>query len=264
MNAGVKGRKRKRLLGLLGVYLDLGRAPSITELCERMQVPRVAVVALLDDLEADGLISIQRGNRPTGERSTYRFLLPEFSHTKTQGAAHMTTSTKIKTNTPLLAWENRPAWAAADWMEERIEGGVPWPRYQAARERHVAAVERAESALNSPDEAAAILDLATAAIEISEEIKGQYGREEYFEAWMEAAREIEATRPVPPPGIVVDNSHPHREAAANWSATHGRRHQALRRDRTHMETVLGEGKLFAFGAKGVRELAEARLAEDRG
>jgi DNA-binding MarR family transcriptional regulator len=60
----IDGTKRHRVLALIAAYLDAGvDDPSITELAERARLPRIAVVQLVDKLEADGLVEIERAPR---------------------------------------------------------------------------------------------------------------------------------------------------------------------------------------------------------
>jgi DNA-binding MarR family transcriptional regulator len=67
------GAKARRVLVLVAAYIDAGRPdPSIRELAERAELHRVAVVAIVDQLEARGLLIIERGDTPAGERNTYR------------------------------------------------------------------------------------------------------------------------------------------------------------------------------------------------
>jgi DNA-binding MarR family transcriptional regulator len=71
----LNGQKRHRVLALVAAYLDAGiDDPSIAELAARARLGRYVVVQLVDKLEADGFITIERGCREARERNRYRLL----------------------------------------------------------------------------------------------------------------------------------------------------------------------------------------------
>jgi DNA-binding IclR family transcriptional regulator len=67
----VDGQKRRKILVLIGAFLDAGRNPSITELAARARLPRSVVMALVDRLERDQFLGVERAPR---QRNTYRLL----------------------------------------------------------------------------------------------------------------------------------------------------------------------------------------------
>ncbi len=68
----VTGQKRRKLLVLIAAYIDAGRAdPSIRELSKRLKLQRFVVIALVDALERDGLLTVQRAS---GERNRYALI----------------------------------------------------------------------------------------------------------------------------------------------------------------------------------------------
>lgn len=69
MRMPVGGHKRQKVLVLIAAYIDAGRDdPSIRELAERAKLHRVAVVAVVDRLECDGWLRVQRA---AGRRNRY-------------------------------------------------------------------------------------------------------------------------------------------------------------------------------------------------
>ena len=69
-----KGRKRRRLLVLIGAYHDAGVDPSVRMLAARTGLTTSAVIRLVDALERDGLLEVER--RPSPERYRYRLRAP--------------------------------------------------------------------------------------------------------------------------------------------------------------------------------------------
>ena len=70
----VDGSKRRKVLALIGVFADTGRPdPSISELAARSDLDRETVVAVVDRLEADGLLDVRRGDVHAGDRNVYAF-----------------------------------------------------------------------------------------------------------------------------------------------------------------------------------------------
>lgn len=67
----VEGSKRRKILALVAAYIDAGRDPSISELAARARLPRSAVIALVDRLESDGYLAIERAPR---RRNVYRLV----------------------------------------------------------------------------------------------------------------------------------------------------------------------------------------------
>jgi hypothetical protein len=58
---GIEAAKRRKILALIAVYIDAGRPdPSITELTARSGFDRDCVVAVVERLEADGLLVVDR------------------------------------------------------------------------------------------------------------------------------------------------------------------------------------------------------------
>lgn len=68
----IHGAKRLKTLLLIAAWIDAGHQPSIGELAARLGLHRVAVVALIDHLERDGLLEVERR---WPERNAYR--IPE-------------------------------------------------------------------------------------------------------------------------------------------------------------------------------------------
>ena len=64
-----KGRKRHKLLVLIGAYHDAGVDPSVRMLAARTGLTTAAVSRLVDALERDGLLDVER--RPSPERDRY-------------------------------------------------------------------------------------------------------------------------------------------------------------------------------------------------
>lgn len=56
----IHGRKRRAVLILIAVYLDAGKAPSITELAARTRLRRLEVIPIVDRLERDGFLAVKR------------------------------------------------------------------------------------------------------------------------------------------------------------------------------------------------------------
>lgn len=76
------GAERRRVLGLIAVSIDRGNpSPTITELCRATRLPRPAVVAVIEGLEAEGLLAVQRGptHAPHYTRAVYAVRLPRRS-----------------------------------------------------------------------------------------------------------------------------------------------------------------------------------------
>ncbi len=72
LRAPIEGRKRRAVLILIAAYLDAGRRdPSVAELAGRTQLRRLAVVAIVDRLERDGWLGIERAPR---RRNRYTLL----------------------------------------------------------------------------------------------------------------------------------------------------------------------------------------------
>ncbi|HET7053875.1 MAG TPA: hypothetical protein VFI09_08175 [Solirubrobacterales bacterium] len=70
--APIEGSKRRKVLILIAAYLDAGRPdPSISELAARARLRRLAVVAIVDRLERDGWLGVERAPR---RRNVYRLL----------------------------------------------------------------------------------------------------------------------------------------------------------------------------------------------
>jgi DNA-binding MarR family transcriptional regulator len=69
-----KGRKRHKLLVLIGAYHDTGVDPSVRMLAARTGLPRAAVIRLVDALERDGLLEVERRSAP--QRYRYRLRAP--------------------------------------------------------------------------------------------------------------------------------------------------------------------------------------------
>jgi hypothetical protein len=65
-----KGRKRHKLLVLIAAYHDAGCHPSVRMLAGRTGLTRASVIRLVDALERDGLLEVER--RPAPERYRYR------------------------------------------------------------------------------------------------------------------------------------------------------------------------------------------------
>lgn len=70
--APVEGSKRRKVLALIGIFADADRDdPSISELAARARLRRLAVVAIVDHLERDGHLAVQR---EPGRRNRYKLL----------------------------------------------------------------------------------------------------------------------------------------------------------------------------------------------
>ena len=67
-----KGRKRHKLLVLIGAYHDAGVDPSVRMLAARTGLSRASVIRLVDALERDGLLEIERRPSPARYRYTLR------------------------------------------------------------------------------------------------------------------------------------------------------------------------------------------------
>jgi DNA-binding MarR family transcriptional regulator len=72
--APVEGTKRRKVLATIAACLDVGRDdPSISELARRAKLSRLAVVAIVDRLERDGLLEVERGLQSV-DRNRYSLL----------------------------------------------------------------------------------------------------------------------------------------------------------------------------------------------
>lgn len=72
MRVDAGGRKRRALLVLIAGYRDAGVLdPSIRELARDAQLPRRVASDLVDRLERDGLVAIERGDPRRQERNVY-------------------------------------------------------------------------------------------------------------------------------------------------------------------------------------------------
>jgi DNA-binding MarR family transcriptional regulator len=61
LRAPLEGTKRRKILVLIAAYLDAGRDnPSITELAARARLRRIAVVGIVDHLEREGHLAVER------------------------------------------------------------------------------------------------------------------------------------------------------------------------------------------------------------
>ncbi len=139
--SGITGGKRRKLAALIAIYADAGVAnPSITELAKRTGFDRETVVALVESLEAGGVLVVDRTGtgtrRPPARRATYRLTLNTNKETNN-------TMNATKTHTPILAAGTPPPFEA-NWI--RPLETVVWPEYRAAREAHVAACEAVAAA----------------------------------------------------------------------------------------------------------------------
>jgi hypothetical protein len=71
----IDGRKRHTILALIAAFTDAGISdPSINEIAIAAKLPKVAVIRVVDALEADGLIAIKRS---PAERNVYELLVVE-------------------------------------------------------------------------------------------------------------------------------------------------------------------------------------------
>ena len=68
------GKKRRQLLILIGAWLDAGVAPSVRMLARRSGFSTAIVIRLIDALERDGLLEVERRASPL--RDIYRLRIP--------------------------------------------------------------------------------------------------------------------------------------------------------------------------------------------
>ena len=68
------GRKRHKLLVLIGAWLDAGVDPSVRMLAARGGFTRASVIRLIEALERDGLLEVE--HRPSPARDRYRLCSP--------------------------------------------------------------------------------------------------------------------------------------------------------------------------------------------
>jgi hypothetical protein len=69
-----KGNKRRRLLILIGAFHDAGCDPSVRQLSLRSRFGRATVIRLIEALERDELLEVER--RPSPERYRYTLRAP--------------------------------------------------------------------------------------------------------------------------------------------------------------------------------------------
>jgi hypothetical protein len=177
----VDGNKRRAVLLAVADFLDRGREdPSLAELTRRSPVNRASTAAILDRLEGEGLLGIERGDRRRDERSRYRLPGVTPAHTIDTKEKNTMPPTKTKaTRVPLIEGKGQARFRCfrADWLPEL--GAVTWPRYAEARVEFLAALGSYDEAIEGGDLATEIeraMDLTDIIASVAETLPG-YGEE---------------------------------------------------------------------------------------
>jgi hypothetical protein len=142
VRARIEGGKRKKLAGLLALFIDAGnRSPSITQLAAASKFDRETTVRVIESLEDDGLVAVDRrgcGTRPSPRRAAYTLILPGIPKQKEQKMNAATTTAPV----PVLP-EVPTGWSSG-WLRPLVS--IDWPEYESLRERHERAVAALEAA----------------------------------------------------------------------------------------------------------------------
>ena len=171
----VRGAKRRKILGLLAVAADRGlHDPSIRELSRATGYERDLVVSVVQSLERDGLLAVDRTDTgsPTNRRATY-FLNLE---SDPKGTTH-TVTTKTTTTEPIKApvAPSPPSWQREGFWPQMMR--TPWPALVDAAAKHDAAataVADARAAGDTDAERAGLLALADSLIESDRALRSTF------------------------------------------------------------------------------------------
>jgi hypothetical protein len=169
----LRGAKRRRLLGLLAVAADRGlRSPSIGELSRASGYPRALVVSLIDSLERDGLLVVDRTDtgEPHNRRATYFLSLDNHPKGPTHTMSTKTTNTEPTEEAPVAP--SPPSWQREGFWPQMTR--VPWPALVDAGAKHdaaAAAVADARAAGDIDAERAGLLSLADSLIAADRELR---------------------------------------------------------------------------------------------
>jgi hypothetical protein len=152
LRSKVAGTKRRRVLALIALFLDAGADPTIAELSKRSGFDIRTVMALIEGLEADGVLVVDRrgSGYPDNRPATYRIDLPGVPPPKEKRMTAATT-------TPVLPMT--PPGFESGWLKPLVS--IDWPVYELARQSHEQAVaELAAAACDRPAEIEALRAVA--------------------------------------------------------------------------------------------------------